>query len=218
MGKTSDDISGPYESWTTARLDVASKRKKKRIQVGALALLAIVLVVVGLSLSVLFFADLHPLWNRPSTGALLISIVGPPLVGTVLIRVTSMSGRWGRRVALSGLLLMLPLAAMPFAPIFLYANQSGAVQAAVCASYRISKKEVVKPPRGGSAYDLTLSDEALAERVLRVSSIQFHAVSEGQIVWVQIRTGLFGVRYVERISYVAIDGCAIPASATQRTL
>ena len=214
MSKTSDDLSGPYESWATAPLDVASK-KKKRVRRSVLAVLAIAFGIAGLNVAAIFFGNLHPLWDRTSTAALFL-LLGVPLAGVLLLGASSKLKRWQRQTATIGLLLILPLVSIVFAPLLLYANQVGDVLEPVCFNYRISKKEVVKHSRGVS-HDLRLVEERSGERVLRVSRFQFDAVHEGQTIWIQVGPGLFGMRHVKQISDAEIHGCAAPDSVIRRS-
>ena len=101
--------------------------------------------------------------------------------------------------------LMLPIGVMTLAPLFLYVNQVGDLSDTSCGRYALLKKAVLKGK--GYAYELTLSDGATKETRLRVHPKLYHELHEGRNLWIELGSGLFGVRYVKQISDMALPDC-----------
>jgi hypothetical protein len=204
MEKATEDLSAPYESWASARLDVEGKGAKRRVVPGAFAMLVVVLAIGWLNAWVLVSDVLRPLWSKPSATVLLGMAISF-FVGAAVLCLTSKFGRLRTHAMLVGFCLVLPLGALIFAPLFLYINQVGDSSDATCARYTLLKKTVVKVK--GYAYELTLSNDAAQEKRLRVHRKLYDELHEGRPLWVQVGNGLFGVRFARQISDMELPDC-----------
>ncbi|WP_457442144.1 hypothetical protein [Roseateles sp. P5_E4] len=196
--RADEDLSEPYESWSTAPLDVIKTKRKRVRTVLSTALIGGALAIGALTAWILVLNRLAPVWRRLPDSVFLIPVV-LAVLGTALLHF-SLRNRWHPRMTLSmgGLLLMLPAASMPLWPLVLYANQALDLSTPTCSVYTVAKKTKVRRARGGPAHEVALSSDGQVVTAIRVSEQQFMSVSEGQAVWIEVAEGLFGIKYVNR--------------------
>jgi hypothetical protein len=195
-----DDLSGPYESWSTApepKMKHARRTWRRVLVGGALLLGALTAWVLVLNL-------LAPIWRRPP-GVVFLLPVASALVGAALIQL-GLRRRWRPRPGLVkvGLCFMLPVGVVPLLPLVLYVNQALDPHTPTCAVYTIVEKARVRTARSGVAHQVVLSRAGKVVTTIRLPQEQYMRLAEGQSLWIEVADGLLGIRYVHRVSEQSI--------------
>ncbi len=201
-----EDLSRPYESWTTSPA-ASNQSAWKRIGMASFVVLGVVIAVAVVNAWVLVSDSLRPLWSRPPV--LSFVVVGALLfTGVALVYLAPLFKRWQPRVMMAGLVLALPFGVLFFSPLFLYLNQAADFCPPQCSSHLIVRKEVIESKRKRHSYDIVLRASDQQIRTVRVSRTQFDSLHEGQLLGIQVGQGFFGIQYVEKFRPKEASNCS----------